>query len=71
MFNITNPKVRAYIYTVVAAAGAVALVYGALNAQQLGVWLSLAGAALGLTNGLALLNVPKNSPVDTGVTPGK
>lgn len=56
---ITNPKFRAYIYGIFAAAGAVALVYGLVNAEQLGVWLALGGAALGLTNGLAYANTDK------------
>lgn len=56
--NIKDPKVRAYVYGIFAAAGAVALVYGLVNAEQLGVWLALGGAALGLTNGLALANTP-------------
>lgn len=56
--NITNPKTRAYIYGVLVAIGAVALVYGLVNAEQLGVWLALGGAALGLSNGLALANTP-------------
>jgi hypothetical protein len=56
---ITNPKTRAYIYGVMVAAGAVALVYGLVNAEQLGVWLALGGAVLGLSNGLALANTPK------------
>ena len=55
---ITDPKVRAYIYGILVAAGAVALVYGLVNVEQLGVWLALAGAALGLSNGLALANTP-------------
>lgn len=55
---ITNPQVRSYIYGVMIAAGAVALVYGLVNAEQLGVWLALGGAVLGLSNGLALANTP-------------
>lgn len=55
---ITDPKVRAYVYGVMVAAGAVALVYGLVNAEQLGVWLALGGAVLGLSNGLALANTP-------------
>jgi hypothetical protein len=54
---ITNPTVRAYIYGILVAAGAVALVYGLVNVEQLGVWLALGGAVLGLSNGLALANV--------------
>lgn len=57
--NITSPKVRAYIYGILAAAGAVALVYGLVNAEQLGVWLALGGAALCLSNSLSLANVPQ------------
>lgn len=56
--NIRDPKVRAYVYGVMVAAGAVALVYGLVNAEQLGVWLALGGAVLGLSNGLALANTP-------------
>ena len=55
---ISNPKVRAYIYGILVAAGAVALVYGLVNVEQLGVWLALGGAVLGLSNGLALANTP-------------
>lgn len=57
---IQDPKVRAYIYGVLVAVGAVALVYGLVNAEQLGVWLALGGAALGLSNGLALANTPQS-----------
>lgn len=55
---ITSPTVRAYIYGIMVAAGAVALVYGLVNVEQLGVWLALGGAVLGLSNGLALANTP-------------
>lgn len=57
--NITNIKVRQYIYGILVAAGAVALVYGLVNVQQLGVWLALGGAILGLSNLLALSNTDK------------
>jgi hypothetical protein len=56
--NIHDPKIRAYIYGVMVAAGAVAAVYGLVNVEQLGVWLALGGAVLGLSNGLALANTP-------------
>jgi len=56
--NIKNIKTRQYIYGIMVAAGALALIYGLVNVQQLGGWLALFGAALGLTNGLALANTP-------------
>ncbi|MDQ0679098.1 Flp pilus assembly pilin Flp [Arthrobacter pascens] len=55
---ITSPAARAYIYGVLVAVGAVGLVYGLVNVEQLGVWLALGGALLGLSNGLALANTP-------------
>lgn len=53
---IKDIKTRQYVYGVLVAAGAVALVYGIVNVQQLGVWVALGGAILGLSNGLALGN---------------
>jgi hypothetical protein len=67
--NIASPKARAYIYGCLVAAGAVALVYGLINAQQLGVWLALGGAVLGLSNGLALANVTPAAPAQDDETP--
>lgn len=55
---IKDAKVRAWIYGIVAAAGYVALVYGLVNAQQLGAWLALGGAILAVSNTLALGNTP-------------
>lgn len=57
--NITNIKVRQYIYGIVAAAGGLALIYGIVNVEQLGGWLILAGAVTGTTNLLALTNLNK------------
>jgi hypothetical protein len=54
-----SPRTRAYLYRVMTAAGAVALVYGFISGEELGVWLTLAGVALGTTSGLAHANVPK------------
>ena len=54
---IKDPATRAYIYGIIAAAGAVALVYGFVTDEQLVVWLALGGAILG--NGLALINTDK------------
>lgn len=54
---IPSARVRAYLYGVMVAAGAVALVYGLVNAEQLGVWLALGGAVLGVSNAVAYANV--------------
>lgn len=53
---IKDIKTRQYIYGIFVAAGALALIYGLVNIEQLGGWLALIGAALGLTNALALGN---------------
>lgn len=58
---IKDPAVRVYIYGICVAVGAVAVIYGLLNTQQLGGWIALVGAILGTTNTLALGNVNKPS----------
>lgn len=60
--NITDPRTRAYLYGVMVAIGGLALIYGIVNVEQLGGWLILAGALLGVSNGLALANTPKKGP---------
>lgn len=59
---IPSPKVRAYLYTVLVAAGALLVFKGVITAGELGLWLALGGAVLGLSNGLALANTPKGPP---------
>lgn len=54
---IKNNAARAYIYGILVAAGAIALVYGLVTNEELVVWLALGGAILG--NGLALANTDK------------
>lgn len=60
--NIHNPAVRAWIYNILIAAGAVAVGYGLITAEQGGLWLALAGAILSSSNGLARANVPQPQP---------
>lgn len=62
--NITDPKVRAYLYGVMVAAAALAIIYGLVTVQQAGGWLVLFGALLGVSNGLALNNIPKKGNDD-------
>ena len=56
---IPSPAVRAWIYGVLVAGSLVAIGYGFITAEQGNLWLTLAGAILGLSNGLALANTPK------------
>ena len=53
---IPNPKVRAWIYGILVAAGPLAVIYGLVSAEEVALWLGVAAGALG--NGLALLNTP-------------
>ena len=59
---IPSAKVRAYLYTIVAAASPIAVIYGVVNAEQAGLWVALGGAILGTTNLLALVNTPMRDP---------
>lgn len=60
---IPSPAVRAWLYGIVVAAGAVAVLYGIVTQEQVSVWLHLIEAALLIgTGGLALANTPKAPP---------
>lgn len=50
--------VRRYIYSLALAAGPVVLFYGLASAQEVIIWTGAIGSVLGLSNGLALANVP-------------
>ena len=52
-----TPKVRASLYSVGIAAGAICSVYGIATDAQVAVWL---GAFSSLLNVLAVVNVPKS-----------
>jgi hypothetical protein len=56
--NITNVKVRKYIYGIMVAASPIAVAYGIVTIEQAGLWLVLGGAVLGLSNLLAFSNTP-------------
>lgn len=56
---IPSPAVRQWLYGLVAAAGAVAVVYGLATPEQSAVWLEAAGLVLVLTNGLAAANTKR------------
>lgn len=55
---IKDIKVRQYIYGIFVAVGLLLVGYGLINVEQYGLWLAVIGAALGLTNVLALGNTP-------------
>lgn len=57
--NITNVKVRQYIYGVFVAASPILVYKGIMDIHEAGLWLVFAGAVLGLTNILALANAKK------------
>lgn len=64
---VPSVALRKYLYGILVAAAAVALLYGVLNAEEVSAWLFLGAAILGLSNGLAYANTPnKNSPVEQG-----
>lgn len=58
--NITNIKVRQYIYGILVAASPIVVYRGILDIQEAGLWLVLAGAVLGLSNLLAISNLNKD-----------
>ena len=57
--NITNIKVRQYIYGILVAASPIVVYKGIMDIHEAGLWLVLGGAVLGLSNLLALANTPK------------
>jgi hypothetical protein len=63
---IPSPRLRAYFYGVMVAAAALAVIYGIVTPEQAGGWLVLGGAALGLSNGLALANTPRKEAPPNG-----
>lgn len=58
MTTILTPKIRAALYSLGIAAGAVLSVYGVATDEQVAVWL---GAFASLLNVLAVANVPRGS----------
>jgi len=56
---IPSPKVRAYIYRCLVAAGPVVLLYGLLSAEEIAVWLGLGATVLSPGSALAAANTPK------------
>lgn len=54
--NITNIKVRQYIYGVLVASSPIVVYKGFMDIHEAGLWLVFGGAVLGLSNLLALTN---------------
>ena len=54
--NVPSQNIRAYIYRVLLAAGAVAVFYGWLSSEELAVWAAVAATGLGVA--LAAANTP-------------
>lgn len=53
---IPSAKIRAYIYGLMLAASPVVMYYGVTTWEEIGLWITFAGVALGLSNGVALAN---------------
>lgn len=65
--SLVSPKVRMWIYGVFLAGSPVAVYYGIVTDESMSLWLILIGAILGVSNGLALANVPGVSKIkETG-----
>lgn len=64
--NILNipEHVRAYIYRVLTYVSPIVVFYGLATIQEAGLWLTLAGAILGLSNGLAAMNTSTAKSVE-------
>ena len=56
--SLLSPKARAATYGIVLACSPIAIYYGLVNDTEAGLWISAIGAILGISNGLALSNVP-------------
>jgi hypothetical protein len=57
---IPSPAARAWIYRIITALAAIAVIYGLVTPEQSTAWLEVAGAALGIiSSGLALANTPR------------
>lgn len=56
---VPSPKVRAYIYRCLVAAGPVVLLYGLATAEEIAVWLGLGATILAPGSALAAANTPK------------
>lgn len=54
-----SPKVRAYVYAVLVAAGPVAVFYGVLSREEVALWIGFGGTVLSPAGLLALANTPK------------
>ncbi|MDH6181805.1 hypothetical protein M2152_001987 [Microbacteriaceae bacterium SG_E_30_P1] len=56
---IPSPKVRSWLYGIAAAAAPILVIRGLVSADEAGLWIALAGAALGITGTLGAANVPR------------
>ena len=57
---IPSPQVRKWLYGIVAAAGALGVIYGLVTPDQTDAWLNLAANILAIGgSGLALANTPR------------
>ncbi|QIN94482.1 holin [Arthrobacter phage Whytu] len=62
---IPSPKVRAYVYSLLIAAGPVVVFYGLMSREEVALWIGFGGTVLSPAGILALANTPKGSRHDT------
>lgn len=56
--SVLSPKVRAWVYGLFLALSPIAIYYGVVTDTEAGLWITAIGGILGISNGLALANVP-------------
>lgn len=56
---IPSAKVRGYLYALMVAASPIVVFYGLMTLAEVGLWIVFGGVALGVSNAVAVANLPK------------
>ena len=56
---IPSAKVRGYLYGLMVAASPIVVFYGLMTLAEVGLWIAFGGVALGVSNAIAVANLPK------------
>lgn len=57
---VLTTKTRQYLYGVMLTFAPLAIAYGIVSDSEAGLWLAAVGGVLGISNSVALVNVPKD-----------